>query len=149
MKDEKGRSAQLERIMENFHAMRRKMFSEGAFGDADSGITFAQWRVLSFLGARSHAPLKDIAESLGISSSAATQLVDGLVDAGYVMRTVDESDRRITSIVLSSKAKKLFTVMKGKILERMTPLFSTLSDQELATFAVLSQKISAGEEKKV
>ncbi len=147
--DQKAREIQLERIMENFHGMRRKMFSEGSFGDDEAGITFSQWRVLSFVGIQGNVALKEIAESLSVSSSAATQLVDGLEKAGFVVRSADPDDRRVSSIILSPKAKKFFSVMKAKILERMTPVFSALTDQELALFADLSQKISASAEKNV
>lgn len=138
------RAAELERIMENFHGMRRKMFGEGPCGDDGSGITFSQWRVLSFVGAQDRVALKEIAESLSVSSSAATQLVDGLEKAGFVVRSADPDDRRISVIILSPKAKKFFSVMKANILERMIPLFSALTDEELALFADLSEKISAG-----
>ena len=137
------RAAQPEQIMENFHCGRRKMFSEGALGATDLGISFSQWRVLAFICAREQTPLKDIAESLGMSSSAATQIVDSLVEVGYAVRTVDPADRRISSIVLSPKAKKLFTAMKVKILERMKPLFSVLTNDELTTFVELSGKVFA------
>lgn len=137
----KNRAEQIEAVIENFHSIRRRMLVEGCFGEAEGRITHTQWRVLSFITGRPETALKDIAQALGITSSAATQLVDGLVEGGYITRKAHQSDRRVTVLALAPKAAILFSTIQKKLAEKMTGLFAGLTDEELNLFVNLSRKM--------
>jgi DNA-binding MarR family transcriptional regulator len=54
---------------------------------------------------RTGAPLADIIAELGVSKQSAGQLVDALVENGYLERTADESDRRRVTVSLSKRGR--------------------------------------------
>lgn len=51
------------------------------------------------------ATASDLAAHLGVTKQAAAQLVDHLVERGYVRRHVDPSDRRARLLVLTARGK--------------------------------------------
>jgi DNA-binding MarR family transcriptional regulator len=54
---------------------------------------------------RTGAPLADIIAELGVSKQSAGQLVDTLVENGYLERTTDENDRRRVTVTLSKRGR--------------------------------------------
>lgn len=104
-------------------------------------ITHSQWAVLGVVMEKKEVSVKEIATTLGITSSAATQLVDGLVGNNYLIREADENDRRALKITISDKYKLKMRKMKQQALERFTDMFKALDDKELALYAKLHSKI--------
>jgi DNA-binding MarR family transcriptional regulator len=51
--------------------------------------------------------MSEISERFDVSAAAASQLVDKLVQAGYIERTEDPSDRRAKLLKLSTKGARL------------------------------------------
>ncbi len=131
----------IEGLLNNMHAMRHKLMVGYARAN-DTPITPSQGFVLRFVATNKSANVKALAEALHVTSSAATQLVDGLVEKEYLARGEDPNDRRMCTLLLTEKAKKEFKEFKEQGLAKMTELFSVLSDQELATFARLNKKIA-------
>jgi DNA-binding MarR family transcriptional regulator len=130
----------IEDLLQNMHAMRHK-FMVGYTAKKDFVITPSQGFVLRFVAKNSSTNVKAIADSLHITSSAATQLIDGLVDNGYLVRSSDLRDRRIIALALSDRANKFFKEFKEQGMLKMTELFDVLTDQELTQYAGLNQKI--------
>ena len=86
--------------------------------------------------------VKEVAQALVISSSAATQLVDGLVKSGYLLRETPPHDRRTTVLTLSKKTKAQVDRMKQQTIQTFLAAFKALSDQEFEQFCQLHQKIA-------
>ena len=78
-----------------------------------------------------------------MSSSAATQLVDVLVQAGLVIRQEDPKDRRLVQLELSPKGKKHIKATKEKRIAEMAGLFDALTDRELEEYVRLQKKITS------
>ncbi len=78
-----------------------------------------------------------------MSSSAATQLVDGLVQGGYVTRQEDPQDRRSVQLELSPNGKKHITATKEKRVNEMAEIFDALTDHELEEFVRLHKKLTS------
>ena len=135
-------------LLQNLHATRHKMTVCYTAKD-EITITPSQGFVLRFVAANSSANVKDIAEALHITSSATTQLVDGLAYKGYLIRKSDPDDRRVIDLSLSLKAKKLFKKFKEQSLQKITNLFDVLTDKELTQYAVLNKKIADGIYRKI
>ena len=134
-----SRSEVIEVIFDSMHVLRRKMT---AYCAKDSEITPAQWAVLRvLLHQESPLNLKEVAESLGMSGSAATQLVEALVKKDYLQREVDPQDRRLVKLSISKEFQKKLEVKKKTSMKRVVRLFDALSDKELARYAELNQKL--------
>ena len=106
-------------------------------------VTYSQWFVLGIIELGKNASIKDIAKMLGMTSSAATQLVDGLVQSGYVLRQDNPKDRRAVQLALAAKGVKQFAAMKEERMNEMARLFEALSESELQTYLRLHKKITS------
>jgi DNA-binding MarR family transcriptional regulator len=136
-----NRKQKIEELIENLHSLKRAMVF-GASGDMNiPRITPSQWGVLMFIEQRDGTTVKDIANALEITSSAATQLVDGLVVSRYVARKTSENDRRTVILTLSKNTKTQVDKMKKKALEKFLNFFEVLNDQEFDQYVMLNKKI--------
>jgi len=138
------RKQKVEALMENIHSMRRHMTFRSTGSREMPRITPSQWGALMVIEQHGGSTLKDMAESLVITSSAATQLVDGLVASGYVTRGTSTEDRRAITLTLSKKTEVHITKMKKQIVQEFLNFFAVLNDTELDQFLVLNKKIVAG-----
>ena len=131
----------IEDLLQTTYAMRHKVMI-GYTTKKVVVITPSQGFVLRFVAENKTANVKAISRALHITSSAATQLIEGLVNKGYLIREASLDDRRVVSLSLSEKAKKLFKEFREQGLQRMTEIFCPLTDAELAQYATLNKKIA-------
>ncbi len=133
------RNQTIERLMESFQAIKRKLAPKNT---GLRSITPSQWCVLRIVSMKDHASIKDIASQMNVSSSAATQLVDCLVEHGHLTRSNNPDDRRSQHIGLSASARKEMHQLRKAQSKRLAQLFSVLDDRELAQYLRLSTKIA-------
>jgi len=133
----------IEEIMHGFHAIHSRIKARAAHLGHQNGITHSQWFVLTLIGHTKKIRIKDLSEMLGMSSSAVTQFVDGLVQSGYVTRQEDSKDRRSAQLKLSPKGKKHIATMKETRITEMAGLFDALTNSELEEFLRLHKKITS------
>ena len=136
-----NRKKLIEDILANFHAMKNKMYPHFAQSGNKDRITPSQLFVLAIIERHQNIGIKEISKKLNITSSAATQLVDGLVENGYVARKADSKDRRALQLELSAKGRKRLANLKNKGVKMMAELFDALNDKELKTYLALHKKI--------
>jgi|SRR3989344_9252830 len=136
-----NRKKLIEDIMASFHALRHKILGQSAHKRGKKEVTHSQWFVLGVIEQCKGTGIKKVAEMLGISSSAATQLVEGLVLGGLVARRQSIGDRRAFELTLSPRGKKHIALMRKMIMKKVSTLFSALSDSELETYFRLQQKL--------
>ena len=97
-----------------------------------TGLSMSQFSILMQLHYKGACGMSAISERFDVTAAAASQLVDKLVQAGYIERTEDPSDRRAKLLKLSTKGSKL---VDNGIQERyrwMDELASKLSETEQA-----------------
>jgi len=134
----------IEEILHSFHSIRNIIKTRALRLDHQNHITHSQWFVLTMIGHFKTRSIKDIAEAMEMSSSAATQLVDGPVKSGYVTRREDPKDRRLVQLELSPKGKHHISNTKKKRINEMIDIFDALTNKELEEFARLHKKITSG-----
>lgn len=132
----------IEDLLQDIHAMRHKLMV-GYSSKHHEDITPSQSVVLRFVADNQETPIKNIANVLHITSSAATQLVDALVDKGYIIREQSATDRRVSKLSLSPEAKKLLKTFTEQRINKMMKIFEVLTDKELAQFVTLQKKVAA------
>jgi DNA-binding MarR family transcriptional regulator len=135
------RTLELERIFEGFHSLKVNLAAGRRMMPAGMRITGSQWLVLGYVGRSGRASIKDVSEALGISSSAATQIVNELVKSGCVNKRRDREDARAVVIELSAKARKDMKDLRERMLRNLTTLFAPLSDREFKMYVRLTDKI--------
>lgn len=128
----------IETIFENFYAIRQKIASELNLSFDEMQLTYSQWLVLNLVRKNKSINIKDLAELLDITSSAATQIVDGLVNKGLLSRKRSKTDRRVLEIALLKKS--INQLRRG--MNKISPIFDMLDDDELLKFCELNSRIS-------
>ncbi len=73
----------------------------------ETGLTFAQMNVLMRLKHSRECGVSDIGAQMGVSNAAASQLVDRLVQMGYISREEDPNDRRAKRLRLTAAGESL------------------------------------------
>lgn len=136
-----NRLQKLEELMESFQSFKKPIAFKGGSLKIPR-ITPSQWMVLRIISQRNVSTVKDISKALNMSSSAATQLVDGLVHSRYVVRKVNKTDRRKVTLTLSKKSTKDIERMKKHMLQQMLSMFKVLNDQEFEQLYKLNKKIT-------
>ena len=86
--------------------MHRSMRGWNQFAKS-TGLSMPQFSILMQLHYKGACGMSEISERFDVSAAAASQLVDKLVQAGYIERTEDPSDRRAKLLKLSVKGAKL------------------------------------------
>ena len=111
--------------------MHRSMRGWNQFAKS-TGLSMPQFSILMQLHYKGLCGMSEISERFDVTAAAASQLVDKLVQAGYIERTEDPHDRRAKLLKLSTEGVKL---VDGGIQERyrwMDELTTRLSAAELA-----------------
>lgn len=114
--------------------MRRSMRDFKRFMD-DSGLSPSQVHTLMRLYHSGGCGVSDIGGQLGVTNAAASQMIDRLVQAGFVARAEDPADRRAKQITLAQEGRAL--VENGIEARRrwMEDLTCTLTAEEQETIA--------------
>jgi DNA-binding MarR family transcriptional regulator len=73
----------------------------------DTGLSFSQLNVLMRLYHGGSHGVSGIGEQMGVSSAAASQALDRLVQLGLIERTEDPTDRRAKRLALTPKGRTL------------------------------------------
>ena len=136
-----SRTQQVAALLEGFASLRRSMTSHHHHSTDLPRITPSQWGVVMLIQQRGESSVKDIAHELHISSSAATQLIDGLVASGYVVREEHAQDRRAVTLTLSTKTKRQVAKMKERMMHNFLEIFAVLGDTEFKQYCALQKKI--------
>ena len=110
-------------------------------------ITITQMRALSLFNEQEVVNISDISLSLGMSLQSATNLVRRLEVVGYLERSKNKKDKRISEVRLTSKGKnRLNFFRKGeletiqKLLDRLDPFERKVLDEALTNASLLFEK---------
>lgn len=69
----------------------------------ESDLSFSQVNTLFRLYHHGPSPISDLADHLGITLAAVSQLLNPLIDAGYILRSINPADRRVKLISLTDQ----------------------------------------------
>ena len=105
-------------------------------------ITSRQWLPLMILGRCEEAPnLNQLAEKCGITRQSTKQLVDKLVEKGYVTLEKSDTDKRNMIIVITDKGRRWGTDNMDKNMRFVSELYADISERDIKTFAKVQQKL--------
>lgn len=114
-------------------------------------VTPSQMNALFALYGVTDLPMGELAEQLGLTESAATRLVDRLINMNLVRRERDDQDRRVVRVRLSSYGKQLAELVFDRRQEQFSRFAERLDQtsrdalilglsQLLRVFGVLEQE---------
>ena len=97
-------------------------------------LNTAQGRIIFSLWQNDNVPISELARHTSLGKTTLTSMLDRLDQSGYIIRNVDENDRRKTLVALSDKVKSI----EGRheaVSKEMTSLFyKGLSEEQIDVF---------------
>jgi DNA-binding MarR family transcriptional regulator len=99
--------------------------------EAGEETTMPQFRVLAHLSA-GPLTLSALAKKRRVSLQSMSELVQALVERGWVVRTPDPKDRRQSLLNLTNEGRAHYERAQAQTLERLAPLMAQLTPEELA-----------------
>ena len=97
--------------------------------EAGDDTTMPQFRVLAYL-AEQPLTLSALARQRRVSLQAMSDLVQMLVERGWIARTPDPQDRRQSLLALTTLGREHYLQVHERALERLVPLLDGLEPDE-------------------
>jgi MarR family transcriptional regulator for hemolysin len=121
-------------LHEWFGIFRRRLMGNFFIFARDRGLTMAQFGAMLRLYHKGACGVSDIGSDLGVTNSAASQMLERLVQLKLITRSEDPKDRRVKQIVLTDKGRQ--------ILQESSLAFQTWMDD-------LARSMTAAEQEQV
>src|SRR6478609_1772322 len=102
-----GKQQVIDQLIESISLMRRSM-EQRKSASPNCAFSPVQAELLYILIMNKSLSIKEIAAMTHNSSSATTQIVEGLVKGGFLVRSENKKDRRIVHVSVSAQGKKVF-----------------------------------------
>jgi len=103
-------------------------------------IPRSQVYLLRLLDRRGAISMSDMADSLGITMSGCTALVDRAVSAGWVARQRDLNDRRVVLVDVSPAGKQMLTQIRETRARILARYLTRLDVDEIVTLTNLLER---------
>lgn len=129
----------LRSLAECFHAFER--YSSARI--REYGLTPPQFDIIATLGNTEGMSFKDLGEQTLITKGTLTGVIDRLELRGLVRRIQSKLDGRSTIVRLTRKGEEEFERIFPAQVAHLRGPFSALSDEELARFEALAEKLRA------
>src|SRR4030066_1813954 len=94
-------------LHEWFGIFRRSLMSNFFMHARDNGLTMAQFGAMLRISHKGGCGVSDIGSDLGVTNSAASQMLERLVQLKLITRSEDPIDRRVKQIVLTDKGRQI------------------------------------------
>ena len=98
-----------------------------------SGLSMSHLGAAFYIHHQGSSCVSELGEHLGVTSAAASQMLERLVQQGLILRTEDPVDRRAKQVVLTEKGQRLLEESVRARQEWLGDLSDTLSDSEKET----------------
>lgn len=99
-----------------------------------SAVPFGQIRVISILYHSGRSTVGQVASAVGVSLATASELVDRLVDEGWLERGVNPADRRQVLVWLTPKAIAISDKIHDMRRAQMAAAFERLAPEDRPAF---------------
>lgn len=119
-----------DRVSEMMPAIMKEFLKSQAGGFHKMKITLPQFAIMDMLEREKEAKMTDLANAMGVTTSAMTGLVDRLVRDGYAVRSHDSRDRRIIHIRLTTKGSRTVRTAIEDRKKATIKMFSMISQEE-------------------
>lgn len=124
----------VERIALSMWRVQRKIIS-GIAVDKELGLTFPQYSLLSMIAQEKKSRVVQLAEKMGVKSSAVTVMLDRMEILGLISREMDENDRRAVVVTLTEKGSSVQAEGRRRSIMLLQQHLSILKPEELRSFA--------------
>ena len=113
-----------------FGVFRRSLMDNFFIYARDNGLTMAQFGAILRLFHKGACAVSDIGNDLGVTNSAASQMLERLVQLKLITRSEDPDDRRVKQIVLTEKGRQIMLESSMAFHKWMEDLAQSLNIEE-------------------
>ncbi len=108
-------------------------------------VTLPQWLALGCIGSEGDAGIthSELCNRLMLSKAPVTGIVDRLVRDGYVQRTADRSDRRVTRIAINPNGIAVWQCVRDAMRDHAAAHCENFSEEELQSAIALLTRLTA------
>jgi DNA-binding MarR family transcriptional regulator len=110
----------------------------------ESGLSMSQIGALFRIHHKGGSGVSDLGEHLGVTSAAASQMLERLVQQGLILRSEDPVDRRVKQLVLTEKGiqtlQESIRARQGWLDELSKMLSASEGEQVMAALNILIEK---------
>ena len=117
-----GREERTARVAEAFRGGLREIRCMGSERLLHHGVSMTHLHVMSMLEGHGELTMSELADTLGVSLSNTTGLVDRMVERGYVERVRVADDRRLVLVRICGEGRRVLAevdVLKDELLHRV------------------------------
>lgn len=129
-----------------FHILKKLMHNNGYClrKSLDClGLYPGQPKMIHILSKHDGMTKKDLAEKLSVAAPTITKMVERLENKGFIYSQKDEHDKRITKVYLDAKGHEILEALKASTNGLIEIYFKDFSDEEVALFLNLAQRVNA------
>jgi len=112
-----------EMLLKSYKLMR-KILQEEAVRE---GLTFNETSLLFFVNANGKANVTTLAKYLDVSKSSVVEMIDKLVRNGFLERTKDVKDRRVTYVTITDRGRAVLETVREKYKETINKVLSEVN----------------------
>ena len=96
------------------------------------GVSQASWLTIA-VAAKASEPLSqsELADRLAVEGASMVAMIDRLVSAGFVVRELSETDRRIKRVVLTEAGHRLYDAVKSEATAVRKELLAQVDPKDL------------------
>ena len=113
---------------------------EGIF--SKSGLTLSNIIVLDILKEKGLCTMSELAQTLNLTTSAATGIVDKIIKEKLVRRERSRKDRRVVNVILVKKGAEMVRHMDSLRRKMMDEMYGALTDKERKEYLRMLKKVS-------
>ena len=117
-------------LQEWFGIFRRRMMGSFFTYAKDRGLTMAQLGAMFHISQKGACGVSDIGTDLGVTNSAASQMLERLVQLKLITRSEDPTDRRVKQIVLTEKGHQILRESNKANQDWLASLVQTMEADE-------------------
>ena len=111
--------------------------------DAYTGVSKQELNIISIVGRREGAIMREIAEDAQLAVSSVTPIIDKLVEKKLVKRERSDEDRRIVSVALTDKGAKVYQMEVEAYMRLSAGILQALSASEQDKFLGYFRKVAS------
>lgn len=111
--------------------------------DAYTGISKQELNIISCVGKAESMMMREIAERMRLAVSSITPIVDKLVEKKLVQRERSEEDRRVVSVILTEKGRKIYQMEVESFLRLSASILQALDEKEQEKFIAYFRKVAS------
>lgn len=107
----------------------------------EKALTFLQYRALSFVSEEDFATISELGDNIGVSTSSATQIVERLIEQGFLKKERSIKDRRVVEVGLTESGKKQYRKMDKEVLGEIAEILKVLGKKDADEMIRINKKI--------